>query len=331
MGDLQWIKLNLAMFSNRKIRYIRHLPEGNNIVLIWIMLLVLAGKCNSGGMIFLTENVPYTTETLSDELGFETATVTLALRVLEELGMIQGGGALCITNWEEYQSVEKMVRIREQTRKRVAEHRAKQKALEAGNGARFAPMQEACNADVTRYSNVTCNAGVTRSNATEEEKEKEVRPKNTDTEERLKNVGGKKEVVSLKGGTGEKHEAKTADSRRQTIRAVTDLFNQICGYASRVRMLSAPMEENVVSLTERYGIENIELAFRKAASSSVLNGNNKLQFKATFGWLMDDSHLAKTLNGDYDETYSTAEDRKPDDLTKFCRGMAEWAEGGGDG
>lgn len=328
MGDLQWIKLNLAMFSNRKIRYIRHLPEGNNIVLIWIMLLVLAGKCNSGGMIFLTENVPYTTETLSDELGFETATVTLALRVLEELGMIQGGGALCITNWEEYQSVEKMVRIREQTRKRVADHRAKQKALETGNGARFVPMQEARNADVTRYSNVTCNAGVTQPNATEEEKEKEKerRLKNTNT-----NVGGIKEVVSFKGGTGEKHEAQTADSRRQTIRAVTDLFNQICGYASRVRMLSAPMEENVVSLTERYGIENIELAFQKAAASSVLNGNNKLQFKATFGWLMDDSHLAKTLNGDYDEAYSTAEDRKPDDLTKFCRGMAEWAEGGGDG
>jgi hypothetical protein len=138
-------------------------------------------------------------------------------------------------------------------------------------------------------------------------------------------------VVSFQGGTGEKHEAQTADSRRQTIRAVTELFNQICGYASRVRMLSAPMEETVVSLTERYGIENIELAFRKAAASSVLNGNNKLQFKATFGWLMDDSHLAKTLNGDYDETYSAAEDRKPDDLTKFCRGMAEWAESGGDG
>lgn len=312
MGDLQWIKLNLAMFSNRKIRYIRHLPEGNNIVLIWIMLLVLAGKCNSGGMIFLTENVPYTTETLSDELGFETATVTLALRVLEELGMIQGGGALCITNWEEYQNIDVMERVREQARiRQKAWYDKHKKALPSGEKEK---------------PNVRSNAYLTQPNATEEEKEEELRVKNTNT-----NVGGNKEVVSFQGGMGEKHEAQTSDSRRQTIRAVTDLFNQICGYASRVRMLSAPMEENVVSLTERYGIENIELAFRKAAASSVLNGNNKLQFKATFGWLMDDSHLAKTLNGDYDETYSAAEDRKPDDLTKFCRGMAEWAEGGGDG
>lgn len=312
MGDLQWIKLNLAMFSNRKIRYIRHLPEGNNIVLIWIMLLVLAGKCNSGGMIFLTENVPYTTETLSDELGFETATVTLALRVLEELGMIQGGGALCITNWEEYQNIDVMERVREQARiRQKAWYDKHKKALPSGEKEK---------------PNVRSNAYLTQPNATEEEKEEELRVKNTNT-----NVRGNKEVVSLKGGTGGNREAQTADSRRQTIRAVTDLFNQICGYASRVRMLSAPMEENVVSLTARYGIENIELAFRKAAASSVLNGNNKLQFKATFGWLMDDSHLAKTLNGDYDEAYSTAEDRKSDDLTKFCRGMAEWAEGGGDG
>lgn len=314
MGDLQWIKLNLSMFSNLKIRYIRHLPEGNNIVLIWIMLLVLAGKCNSGGMIFLTENVPYTTETLSDELGFETATVTLALRVLEELGMIQGGGALCITNWEEYQNIDAMDRIREQARiRQKAWYDKHKKPLPSGEKEK---------------PNVRSNAHLTQPNATEEEKEeeKELRVQNTNT-----NVGGNKEVVSLKGGTGEKHEAQTADSRRQTICAVTDLFNQICGYASRVRMLSAQMEETVVSLTARYGIENIELAFRKAAASHVLNGNNNLQFKATFGWLMDDNHLAKTLNGDYDETYSAAEDRKPDDLTKFCRGMAEWAEGGGDG
>ena len=308
MGDLQWIKLNLAMFSNRKIRYIRHLPEGNNIVLIWIMLLVLAGKCNSGGMIFLTENVPYTTETLSDELGFETATVTLALRVLEELGMIQEGGALCITNWEEYQNIDAMDRVREQGRiRQKAWYDKHKKALPSGEKEK---------------PNVRSNAHLTQPNATEEEKEKERRLKNTNT-----NVGGKKEVVSFQGGTGEKREAKTADNRRQTIRAVTDLFNQICGYASRVRMLSAPMEETVVSLTERYGIENIELAFRKAAASSVLNGNNKLQFKATFGWLMDDSHLAKTLNGDYDESYSAADGRGRDDLSQFCRNMAEWAEG----
>lgn len=38
MNEIKWVKLTVDMFDNRKIRYIRKLPEGNNIVLIWVML-----------------------------------------------------------------------------------------------------------------------------------------------------------------------------------------------------------------------------------------------------------------------------------------------------
>ena len=59
-GEVKWVKMSIDMFDNRKIKYLRGLPEGNNIVLIWVMLLTLAGRCNSNGYIFLTENIPYT-------------------------------------------------------------------------------------------------------------------------------------------------------------------------------------------------------------------------------------------------------------------------------
>ena len=55
------------MFDNRKIRHLRKLPEGNSIVLIWVMLLAMAGKCNDHGKIYLTENIPYTPKMLADE------------------------------------------------------------------------------------------------------------------------------------------------------------------------------------------------------------------------------------------------------------------------
>ena len=58
MAEVKWVKLTTDMFDNRKIKYLRKLPEGNNIVLIWVMLLTMAGRCNSGGMIFITENIP---------------------------------------------------------------------------------------------------------------------------------------------------------------------------------------------------------------------------------------------------------------------------------
>lgn len=153
MADVKWIKITTDMFDNRKIKHLRRLPDGNNIVLIWVMLLTMAGRCNSGGMIFLTENIPYTPKMLADELDFEENTVRLALEALEQLGMILTvSGCFAIAGWSEHQNIEGMERIREQTRKRVAKHRAEQKLLQG---------------------NVTCNVTETQSNATEEDIDKE--------------------------------------------------------------------------------------------------------------------------------------------------------------
>ncbi len=123
MADVKWIKINVDMFDNRKIKHLRKLPDGNAIVLIWVMLLTLAGRCNAGGMVFLTETIPYTPEMLADELGFDVETINTALSLLSQLGMIQTDGCLAITNWEKYQNIDGMERIREQNRLRKQRQR----------------------------------------------------------------------------------------------------------------------------------------------------------------------------------------------------------------
>ena len=154
MADIRWVKLTTDMFDNRKIKHLRRLPEGNSIVLIWVMLLTMAGRCNSGGMIFLTENIPYTTKMLADELDFEENTVKLALDALARLNMIVAdSGFFAIAGWEEYQNIEGMEKIREQNRLRKQKQRENKKLL--------APM--------SRDSHGT----VTECHATEEEKEEE--------------------------------------------------------------------------------------------------------------------------------------------------------------
>ena len=155
MAEVKWVKLTTDMFDNRKIKHLRKLPEGNNIVLIWVMLLTMAGRCNSGGMIFLTENIPYTAKMLADELDFEESTVTLALKALEQLDMIvTDDGFFSIAGWEEYQNIEGMEKIREQNRLRQKKWYDKQKALNAPNGKP--------------------NVSITQPNAIEEEGEKEL-------------------------------------------------------------------------------------------------------------------------------------------------------------
>ena len=154
MAEVKWVKITTDMFDNRKIKHLRRLPEGNNVVLIWVMLLTMAGRCNSGGMIFLTENIPYTAKMLADELDFEESTVRMALTTLEQLNMIvTDGNFFSIAGWEEYQNIEGMDKIREQNRLRKQRQRDNQKALPS----------------VSR----DCHVTVTQCHAKEEEREKE--------------------------------------------------------------------------------------------------------------------------------------------------------------
>ena len=154
MADVKWIKLTTDMFDNRKIKHLRRLPDGNNIVLLWVMLLTMAGRCNAGGMIFLTENIPYTTKMLADELDFEETTVELGIQALDQLNMIvTKNGFFSIAGWGEYQNLEGLETIREQTRQRVAKHR-EQKRLQG--------------------SNATSNVTVTLRNATDIDKDLDI-------------------------------------------------------------------------------------------------------------------------------------------------------------
>lgn len=134
MADIKWIKLTTNMFDNRKIKHLRRLPEGNSIVLIWVMLLTMAGRCNANGMIFLTENIPYTPKMLADELDFEENTVKLALEALEQFNMIVTDGVyFAIAGWEEYQNTDRLSEIREYNRIAQQKSRAKRKLLQSGN------------------------------------------------------------------------------------------------------------------------------------------------------------------------------------------------------
>lgn len=135
MGEVQWIKLYIDMFDKRKIKKLRRLPAGNDILLIWVMLLAMAGKCNAGGMIFITERVPYTEDDLAEELKFDVNTIKLALAAFEEMDMIATSkdGFISVLGWEEHQNVDRLAEIREYNRLAQQKSRAKKKLLNSVN------------------------------------------------------------------------------------------------------------------------------------------------------------------------------------------------------
>ena len=158
-AEIKWVKIYLDMISNTKIKRIRKMPEGNNIILIWVFLIVTAGKSNRNGGLYITEYIPFSADDLAIEFDFEPDTVRLALKVLERYEMIQVfDDIIFIKNWEKYQNIDGMDKIREQTRARVQNYRQKQ----LGNVT--------SNVTVTE-GNVTSNVTVTEGNVTEEERE----------------------------------------------------------------------------------------------------------------------------------------------------------------
>lgn len=166
MSEIKWIKITTDIFENRKIRQIESLPDGDAIIVIWLKLLTLAGSINDQGQIYFTQEIPYTEEMMATQFNRPLSTVKLALKVFVEFGMIDViDDILKISNWEKYQNVDGLDRIREQTRKRVAKHREKQKMLEVREIGEIAQSVTECN--------VTSNVTVTQCNAIEEEEDKD--------------------------------------------------------------------------------------------------------------------------------------------------------------
>ena len=44
--NIQWIKISTGLFDDEKIKLIAKLPDADTIIIIWLYLLILAGKVN---------------------------------------------------------------------------------------------------------------------------------------------------------------------------------------------------------------------------------------------------------------------------------------------
>ena len=133
MAEVKWIKIVTDVFDDEKILLIESLPESDSIIVIWFKLLCLAGKQNNSGVFLMNNKIPYTEEMLAAIFRRPPNTVKLALKTFEDFGMIEiVDGVITIPNWQKHQSLDQLEMVKEQTRKRVAKHRAKQKQKALG-------------------------------------------------------------------------------------------------------------------------------------------------------------------------------------------------------
>lgn len=89
MKERKSVKLRVDMYDDTKSKIIDTIDERDLIQYIWIRFIILAGKVNLEGELFLSRNIPYTMETLAIEFNRDIERVKLAMKVLIDLEMIE--------------------------------------------------------------------------------------------------------------------------------------------------------------------------------------------------------------------------------------------------
>ena len=129
MYNLQWLKLEIKIFSNRKMQILLKETDGDTYFRVWIQLITTAMECNSKGKLVIGENKPMTIENFSKIMGKSKKKIEKIIKKFQELNMlIIEEGAYKIKNWNKYQSVETNEKYQEQNRIRQQRYREKLKS-----------------------------------------------------------------------------------------------------------------------------------------------------------------------------------------------------------
>lgn len=128
--SVEWVKLYVDVIGNNKGKKIRR-ETSDTTFLLWFYFLAIAGKSNRAGALYQTESIPYTAKEIGLDYGFKEKEVNLAITTFQKFEMIfVENEIIFIKNWEEYQNIDGLERIREQSRKRTAKFRANKQISE---------------------------------------------------------------------------------------------------------------------------------------------------------------------------------------------------------
>ncbi len=270
MPDVKWIKIHTDIFKDDKIMLIRGMPNGDSLFVLWVFLLVQAGRLNDGGKVYAAKGIAFSPQSLSTISAIPVTTIELGLKLLSELQMIEiDDDGIIILNWEKHQNIEGLEKIREQTKLRVQKHREKQKEL-LGN--------------VT--GNVTCNANT---------------PHVTHLEDRYKNI--ERDIEEDKSSSRQKpDEAATIPYQK-----IVDLYHSICVSLPKVRALTAKRKSYIKARFKYYPDMKFWTEFFKRVEDSDFltkrlepkDGKNQ-HFRADLEWITNEGNFVKILEGKYD-------------------------------
>lgn len=154
--NLSFIKLDINILDDTKIKLLRKHPDGDKLFVLWIGLLCIAMKSDKTGYVYITNGVPYTEQDLSILFGIEYKTIQMGIELFKQYKMIDviNGGVIEIINFNKHQEIEKIERVKELSRETSKRYREKQKTLlNSDNDVTISDNTDKIRLDKTRLDN----------------------------------------------------------------------------------------------------------------------------------------------------------------------------------
>ena len=307
MTEMQWIKLRIDMFDDEKIKIIQAMPEGDTILVVWIRLIALAGKCNANGLVVVEDEFPYTDEMLSIIFGKPLQTVKLALATFEKFRMIENTTkGIYVTNLEKHQNIDGMDKIREQNRIRKQRERERKNAL----------LLETSSCNISAHSDdITVETKIVTDNVTGQSRDvtQQTNDKSRDvTQQNKRKKKNKNNIISISSDENiDIVGSAPTEPKRENLKheQIKRDFNATCQDLPEVKAMSETRKRDIRTLLNEFeklkildGLtpyEKLHRIFLMVQDSDFLSGRNGKWNKCSFDWIINKRNALKILEGNY--------------------------------
>lgn len=112
----------------------------------------------------------------------------------------------------------------------------------------------------------------------------------------------------------DKNDKKEEKDKGVDYQHFADMYNEICVSFPRVRSISESRKKAIKARLRKHSEDDFRMLFEKAEASDFLKGDNSRNWSATFDWLINDSNMAKVLDGNYDNRSKKKKEITFDDI-----------------
>lgn len=270
-----WLKLSVDILDDHKIKKIRKLPGGNEILICWIAILCMAMRSHRPGFLFISEEVLANEEDVAVAADVSVDVAKIAIKTFLSLGMLSENddGSIEVKKFSDHQNLHGVQFAREQSALRVKRFRDAQKQRLLGN-----------------VTNVTSNVG--------NGKEIKIETKKENKEKENIESGSKDPSSPLP--LQEEKKVKEEEYNAQWDGAAESTWNALAPVElGKIRTMT---RKRVLGLSRRV-LEGMKLeeVLLKASKSDFLLGKNDRGWKMDFDWVIaNDTNWVKVMEGKYD-------------------------------